>query len=245
MHRLHKVRTCTGCTSSHHCDSDKYVRICCAEGLMQRAQIIHFSLTILREHIVAGFWCATRSPQRERGARSAETSCLSLKTRRRREGLMQVCIATLSHNPAQAQAACMYAAIDAQQMRSPGGEQNYKRQARCDSQNPPQTHTHTYTKFQTDAMDNHHPGPATVRASAHGRESAESSADSRSPRDGGDAAQQQLTTVAGQRARCTHHGLGDVVDVCEAMVPRSSAGRSSRGCWLLSSRSQRPAPIWW
>ena len=44
-------------------------------------------------------------------------------------------------------------------------------------------------------MDNHHPGPETVRASAHGRESAESSVDSRSPRDGGDAAQQQLTTV--------------------------------------------------
>ena len=31
-------------------------------------------------------------------------------------------LATLSHNPAQAQAVYMYAAIDAQQMRSPGGE---------------------------------------------------------------------------------------------------------------------------
>ena len=37
VHRLHKVRMCTGCTSSHHCDSDKYMRICCVEGLMQHA----------------------------------------------------------------------------------------------------------------------------------------------------------------------------------------------------------------
>ena len=33
VHRLHKVRMCTGCTSSHHCDSDKYMRICCVEAL--------------------------------------------------------------------------------------------------------------------------------------------------------------------------------------------------------------------